>query len=275
MNETTAVSQQDNEEFKNTNYELFIFALSILSILNIFLDILTPGEEVSQVIFFIDLLLSFIFLMDFIYRLTTAESKRDYFFRQWGWLDLIGSIPVPRAKIARLARIIRALRLMRKFGLRNLLRDFVSDRAGSAVYTVAFLVILVLEFGSLFVLGAEQHADDANIQTAADAIWWSFVTMSTVGYGDHFPVTMTGRFFSIFVILIGVGLFGVVTGFLADYFTGDDVEESSPEETEALENIANMLVEIKKMQEAQGEAAEHLQTRLDELEQFFKSRNTN
>jgi len=274
MTRSISSQQEQSQEFKNTNYELFIFALSILSIFNIFLDIVTPGEEVSQVIFVIDLLLSLIFLMDFLYRLTTAESKRHYFFKQWGWLDLIGSIPVPRAKIARLARIIRAVRLMRKFGLRQLLSDFAADRAGSAVYSVAFLVILVLEFGSLLVLGAEQRVEGSNIETAADAIWWSFVTMSTVGYGDFYPVSLTGRFFSIFVILIGVGLFGVVTGFLADFFTGDDEESDGTPDSTSLDGIEHKLDEIMKAQTNQAEAITSLQSKIDELEQMLKTKES-
>jgi len=274
MTSSNASQQDHSQGFKNTNYELFIFALSILSILNIFLDIITPGKEVSEVIFVIDLILSFIFLMDFLYRLSTAESKRDYFFKQWGWLDLIGSIPLPRAKIARLARIIRAVRLMREFGLRSLLREFASDRAGSAVYSVAFLVILVLEFGSLFVLGAEQQVDGSNIETAADAIWWSFVTMSTVGYGDFYPISLAGRFFSIFVILLGVGLFGVVTGFLAEFFTGDDEESDGTPDATRLDGIEHKLDEIMKAQTSQAEAVTSLQSKIDELEQMLKTKDS-
>jgi hypothetical protein len=265
--------EKQSQEFKNTNYELFILLLSILSILNIFLEIAIPDEQMSQVINVIDVLLSFIFLFDFLFRLRTAESKREYFFKQWGWLDLIGAFPLPRAKIARMARVIRAVRLMRRFGLRQMIREFVSDRAGSALYTVAFLAILILEFGSISVLRVEQYAENANITTANDAIWWAFVTMSTVGYGDQFPVTLVGRFFSIFVIVIGVGLFGVITGFLADYFTGDNESSLTPDVTSTLDVISERLTEIKNMQGDQGSAIEALQSRLDDLEQLLRARD--
>jgi voltage-gated potassium channel len=67
-------------------------------------------------------------------------------------------------------------------------------------------------------LGAEEGADDANILTASDALWWSYVTITTVGYGDRYPVTNLGRNIGVAVLTIGVGLFGVLTGFLANLF---------------------------------------------------------
>lgn len=213
-------------------------------------------------------------MMDFLYRFTTAESKRDYFIKQWGWLDLIGAFPLPRAKIARLARIIRAIRLMRAFGLRNLVNDFIHDRVGSALYTVAFLVILVLEFGSLFVLLFEQNDPNANITSANDAIWWAFVTMSTVGYGDQYPVTLSGRLISIFVIVIGVGLFGVVTGFLANAFVGDDEQQNSEEDLQRLTSIESKLDELINLQTGQSEATDALQSRVNSLEELLKTKDS-
>jgi voltage-gated potassium channel Kch len=76
----------------------------------------------------------------------------------------------------------------------------------------------VLQFGSMFVLGAEANAENANIRTASDALWWSYVTVTTVGYGDRFPVTNYGRLIGVAMLTIGVGLFGVLTGFLANAF---------------------------------------------------------
>jgi len=99
---------------------------------------------------------------------------------------------------------------------------FSSDQAGSAMYAVSVLVILMIEFGSIAILAAEKTSADANIITANDALWWSLVTISTVGYGDHYPVTIMGRSIAIVVIIIGVGLFGIVTGFLANRFLNDE-----------------------------------------------------
>ncbi len=183
-------------------------------------------------IFIVDLLLSLIFLADFSYRLFTAESKRRYFFRQLGWLDFLGSLPLPQAKIARLGRVIRASLLLRELGIKQVVGEFIHSRAESAVYAVGFLIILVLEFGSAAVLAAEQGVPGSEIETAGEALWWSIVTMSTVGYGDLVPVTVRGRLIGVFVIIVGVALFGVVTGFLANRFVGSGEDATDAPEAQ-------------------------------------------
>ena len=84
--------------------------------------------------------------------------------------------------------------------------------------TLLLLGILVLEFGSLGILRVEQHAPGANITAASDALWYVVVTISTVGYGDQFPVTNEGRILGAGIIVVGVGIFGTFTGYLANLF---------------------------------------------------------
>ena len=95
---------------------------------------------------------------------------------------------------------------------------FNADRAGSALLGTLFLAIIVLQFGSMLVLGAEADKENTNIKTASDALWWSYVTVTTVGYGDRFPVTNQGRLVGIAMLTIGIGLFGVLTGFVTNAF---------------------------------------------------------
>ena len=111
-------------------------------------------------------LLSAIFLADFTYRLFTAESKSRYFFRQFGWADLLASLPFEQVKILRVFRLVRVFRLLRAYGARNIARSLIKDRAGSALLTLLLMGILVLEFGSLEILHIEQYAPGANITSA-------------------------------------------------------------------------------------------------------------
>ena len=84
--------------------------------------------------------------------------------------------------------------------------------------TLLLMGILVLEFGSLEILHIEQNAPGANITSASDALWYVIVTISTVGYGDRYPVTNDGRIVGSLIIIVGVGIFGTFTGYLANLF---------------------------------------------------------
>ncbi|HEX3269491.1 MAG TPA: ion transporter [Ktedonobacterales bacterium] len=227
-----AVSEVTAAEKQEVNsYELFIGALSVISIINIVLALVVPDPAVRNVIVIVDTGLCFVFFADFLGRLRNAESKRKYFFRQLGWLDLLGSLPFPGLRIARVFRVARVTRLVRAVGMKTLINKMLHDRAGSALYTVLILCVIVIQYGSMFELTANRNAPDANIQTASDAVWYTIVTITTVGYGDKYPVTNSGRIVGVLIMIVGVGLFGVLTGFLANTFLSP--AENKPEEKPA------------------------------------------
>jgi voltage-gated potassium channel len=225
----TAARRQP-DELKNTGYELLVAALSILSIVNLLLIYVTSDDALDYVLYFMNGLLSLVLFLDFLYRLLTASSRSAYFLRQYGWADLLASLPLAQLKVLRIFRLIRVARLLRSYGLGGIGRSLVRDRAGSALATLVLLAILMLEFGSLQMLRAEQHAEGANITSASDALWYSIVTMSTVGYGDTFPVTTAGRLLGAMIIVVGVGIFGTLTGYLANAFLGG--RDTAPPEPE-------------------------------------------
>src|SRR5512139_1132964 len=119
--------ENNSDELKNTTYELFIGALSILSIINLLLYYLVSDTTVEQVIRIMDGFLSVIFVADFFYRLFTAQSKSEYFLRHMGWADLLASLP-GQFKILRLFRIVRAGRLLKAYGGKRMFKQFVSNR---------------------------------------------------------------------------------------------------------------------------------------------------
>ena len=136
---------------------------------------------------------------------------------------------------------------MKAVGNQALIRKLITDRANSALLTVSFLIVLVMQFGSILILGAESRGDGSNIQTASDALWWTFVTITTVGYGDQFPVTNEGRLIGMLVMILGVGLFGVITGFLANAFLSPRKDKEDPIITNQhlLQEIQKDLNELK------------------------------
>ena len=216
-------------------YELFIVALSILSIGNVII-IFGPFEaDTKSVAFIVDSCLSLFFMVDFAWRLRIAPSKRGYFIDNQGWLDLLGSLPVPSFRLFRSVRVFKAIRRVRALGGRKVVRAIVRERAQSALLLATFLVIVVMEFGSIFVVIAEREAPNANIKSGGDALWWAIVSVTTVGYGDKFPVTAWGRIIGGVMLISGVGLFGVFTGYVARVFLAPP---ESPEQEKVEEAIA-------------------------------------
>ena len=262
------------EEMKNTSYELFIGAMSVLSILNLILYYLMPDPNVSAVILIMDSILSLIFISDFLYRFFTAESKSDYFLRQMGWADLLASMPAPQFKILRLFRVLRLYRLMKVYGGARMIKEFFANRGSSALMTLFFIMILILEFGGLAILWVEEGVPGANITDASDAIWYVYVTITTVGYGDQYPVSDTGRIMGALIMTVGVGLFGTITAFLANAFIepSDEKDEEDEEEMAAagVSSVPGQMDEIKGMLLDYDQKFNDLQAQIEGLEETLQ-----
>ncbi|MCO6451901.1 MAG: potassium channel family protein [Caldilineales bacterium] len=275
-----AGKKREQRELKDIGYELFVGALSILSIVNLALLYLYPLDvSLQYILYTINAVMTPVFLGDFLYRFFTSPDRWRYFFRGFGWADLLSSLPLPQFKILRMFRLWRVIRLFREFGAKNLVREFVTHRAENALLTVVFLVLLVLEFGALAIIYTESKSADANIKDASDALWWTYVTITTVGYGDRYPVTNPGRLVGLFVMTAGVGLFGTLSGFLANKLLAPDeagesdtseadtaATASATTETAALADDAKArLNEIKRILDEQERATTELRAKLEEM----------
>lgn len=200
-------------------YDVFIVIVTVLSIVNwILLMVTLPGEsQVKGLLIFMEPIFTAILLADFAYRLKLAKGQRwHYMNRGGGWLDLVGSLPYGR--LLRLFRLYRVIRGFVDFGWRNTIRWFVAHRANGTLFLVLGLLIIVLEFGGLGVLWFEADAPGANIRTGGEALWWGVVTITTVGYGDYYPVTPGGEVVATIMIFAGVAIIAIFTAWVASTF---------------------------------------------------------
>ena len=235
-------------------YELFIAAVSVLSVFNMVLAYIPEvDQDAINVVYLINAVLTILFIYDFGLRLATAPSRSHYFIRDYGWADLLAVIPALR--IFRLFRIYKAYRIVHKYGIGYIVTYLSRNRAQSALYILVLMVILIIESGGFLVLQAERASLSANIITAGDAIWWAYVTITTVGYGDRFPVTTTGRLVGILVMTTGVAVFATFAGLISSKLLAPPAkEDESPEETLGGEDqAAKYLLELKHLISEAGE----------------------
>jgi voltage-gated potassium channel len=209
--------RDDGEVLLSPAWEVFILGVSLLSVFNLFFLMLARNPDLDQVFIIMDTLLTFVFLIDLIRRIVVARDRRGYLIRGYGWVDALAAFPILR--ILRLLRIVRMVRILQRLGgPARAFRAFFSNKAAGGLLSVLLVALLVLEFGSLGILWAERGVEGGNIETATDAMWYLLVTMSTVGYGDLYPVSDAGRLIGSLIIVVGVGVFGTLTGFLANAF---------------------------------------------------------
>ncbi len=205
--------------------------LGFLNIIGIILSIYVLGAlivdtvfvlpaEISVLLNYIDNTICAFFFFEFSIRFYRAENKLK--FMRWGWVDLLSSIPmVGFLRAGRLLRLIRLLRIIRAFrSTRHLVNHIFANKAQGAFTSISVIAILLVIFSAIGILQVENDPN-SNIKTAEDAIWWAYVTVTTVGYGDKFPVTTEGRIIAAILMTAGVGLFGTFTAFIASWFVVD------------------------------------------------------
>ena len=258
------------EELKNVGYEIFIAVLCAISISNVFIFYLTPDRDIAGVLRLMDWMYSFIFLVDFIIRFSLAKSRSTYFFKQFGWADLLSVAPSNLAKLVRVFRIIRTMRMLSSYGAHNIKRDLKENISAEAFLTVLLLIMLILEFGSIAIIKVESMASNAQITTAQDAIWFIWQTVTTTGYGDIVPVTGEGRFVGIVVMSAGTALFGTLTGFLANAFFSGRRRRVERKSMESGGDHSVTLSEIRRLVDEQKQSQMELEAKIEELESLLK-----
>jgi voltage-gated potassium channel len=197
---------------------IFMVIISMYILLILLLDtFIEMHPEIKLHIRYIDTFICAIFFIDFCYNFYTAPSKLAYM--KWGWIDLLASIPdITIFRAFRAFSIFKVFRLFRAAKSAKLIYKYAfTSRAEGVIVSVSSLALLVILSGSILIIQSEYLHPNANIKTSEDAIWWTIVTMTTVGYGDYYPVTTMGRVIAVAIMLAGVGLFGTFTASIAGW----------------------------------------------------------
>lgn len=175
------------------------------------------------------------FAVDFVVRLTLAE-------RRWAFIRsnplAVLAVLLPLVQPLRLVRLVSALLLVGQ-------RARMATQVRLTTYVAGSCAGLLM-FGSLAVLEVERGSPDASIQTFGDAVWWSFTTMTTVGYGDMAPTTGMGRILAIGLMLSGIALLGTVTANIAAWFIARFERDDAGSERQTAA-IADLTAEVREL----------------------------
>lgn len=213
-----------------TGLDILVLVLSVYVLAALLIDtIFKLPTEISSLLYLVDNCVCIFFLIEFSIRFYKAENKLH--FMKWGWIDLVSSIPMFNfLRAGRALRLIRLFRILRAFrSTTNLVKHIYKSKTQGAFTTVSVIAVLMVIFSAIAILQVENDPN-SNIKTAEDAIWWAYVTITTVGYGDKFPVTTEGRIIAAALMTVGVGLFGTFTAFIASFFVADRQQEQKNEE---------------------------------------------
>ncbi|MCO1654180.1 potassium channel family protein [Pseudonocardia humida] len=184
-----------------------------------------------------------VFGIDYLVRLALARQRLRYVRRHLLELAVL---------LLPMFRPLRALRVFTAIGVLN--RQLRDDARGRVAIYVAGTVALISFVASLAVLDAERAAPDATLTTFGEAIWWTITTLSTVGYGDRYPVTTEGRFVAAALMVAGIALLGVVTASIASWFVenlrqaGQQVEKAVEVEADRTDaQLSEVLDELRRV----------------------------
>jgi len=225
---------------KVTIWQVVILFLSIYVLGALFVDtVFHLPKETSKFLNQIDNLICLVFIGDFVFNVITAKSKLEYL--KWGWIDLLSSIPnVQFLRWGRFVRVIRILRVLHSVRSTKVILKFLFlNRSKGAFAAVAMMAFVLIIFSSIAILNFET-APESNIKTASDALWWSFVTITTVGYGDFYPTTPLGRISAVILMTAGVGLFGTFTAYVASLFLKEEEKELEKREDQILAELKSI-----------------------------------
>lgn len=203
-------------------WDISIILLSLYTVGEFFIELVTKiPKPVYDGLETADFVICLLFLLDwFYYFIVTPRGEKLRYFK-FHLIDLIASIPFAQflrpLRIVRAVRVIRLLRLVRGFkGAERFVSIFLKNRARSAMSIYILVTAVIYIYGTLGIYNFE-YGVNKNINSFGDAMWMAFTTLTTVGYGDCYPITAGGRILCSILVLTGMGLFSLFTAEFATF----------------------------------------------------------
>ena len=205
-------------------FDLFIQALIVASIITFSIETLPDLEDKTKdILFSVETFIVVIFTIEYLLRIYIADKKSGYIFSFYGIVDFIAIVPFYISLGTIDLRTLRILRMLRLFRLFKLVRyNKATTRFYRAFYIVkeelvlfGIVTLMLLYISSVGIYYFENESQPEQFKSIFHSFWWAVTTLTTVGYGDVYPITIGGRLFTFIILMIGLGLAAVPAGLLA------------------------------------------------------------
>jgi len=218
-------------------FNYFIETLIVISLIAFSIETLPNLTNSTQVLLrYLEVVVVLIFTAEYILRVLVADKKLDYIFSFFGIIDFIaifpfylsfliyGSLDLRAIRMFRLLRILRVLKLIRyNTATQRFHRAFIIAKEELVLFFIVTLILLYLSAVGIYY--CENPVQPEAFKSIFHSLWWAVVTLTTVGYGDVYPITLAGRIFTFFVLMIGLGVIAVPTGLVSSALSQARQEE--------------------------------------------------
>jgi len=226
------------DDVDNPSGKIFTYSIQfliIVSLVTFSIDTLPDiSSSTKELISLIEIVTIMIFTIEYLLRVVVAENKVRFIFSFFGLVDLAAILPfyissgldLRAIRVFRLLRLVRILKLFKyNLAIKRFHRALVITKEELILF--GFVAIILLYLSAVGIYYCENAAQPELFKSVFHSMWWALTTLTTVGYGDMYPITVGGRVFTFFVLVIGLGTVAVPTGLIASALAKVREEEAT------------------------------------------------
>lgn len=237
MKDTIKNIVEYNDNKLSKSFALFIQFLIVLSVITFSVETLPNLKPQTKAILnSIEVFCVVVFTAEYLARIYVADNKPKFVFSFFGLIDLFAILPFYLSfgldlRSLRVLRMFRLFRLLKLVRYNRAMQHFAKAMLLAKEQIILFMgvTLVLIYFAAIGIYYFENEAQPEHFSSIFDSLWWSIVTLTTVGYGDVYPITVGGRIFTFFILLIGLGIVAIPTGIISSSLT-KVVEPDSEEE---------------------------------------------
>lgn len=216
-----------NDNRMSRAFAFFIQSLILISIITFSIETVPNLKPQTRTILqSTELICVIVFTLEYLLRIFVADSKPKFVFSFYGIIDLLAILPFYLSFGVDL-RSLRALRFLRLFRVLKLVRynramnhfTRAIKSAKEEILLFVLITLILIYFAAVGIYYFENQAQPEHFSSIFDSLWWAIITLTTVGYGDVYPITVGGKIFTFLILMIGLGIVAIPTGIISSALT--------------------------------------------------------